>query len=114
MLAQATENDCNYAYLDENITTEELDNMKDGIVDSELIIFALFYRGRGYSMQLASAEKINTIISTLSDQRPKIVICFGDPYVADSIVCNQKILTYSDSFASLASVVMLLADRKLE
>jgi len=114
MLAQATENDCNYAYLDENITDEEIANMKEGVIDSELIIFAVFYKGRGYSKQLASSNKINAIVNKISDSRSNILIFFGDPYIADKIICDNKILTYSDSFPSIAAAVMVLADRKLE
>ena len=114
MLAQATENDCNMGYLDENITDPELDDMKFEIEDSEFLLFALYYRGRGYSKQLASADKINKMISELSNDKMKIVIFFGDPYIAEKIIADVKILAYSDSMASLASVVMLLAGRKLE
>lgn len=114
MLAQATENDCNMGYLDENITDEELKEMKEGVKDSELFLFALYYKGRGYSKQLASANKINKMISEISEEKKKIVIFFGDPYIAEEIDANVKIVAYSDSMASLASVVMLLAGRKME
>jgi beta-glucosidase-like glycosyl hydrolase len=114
MLAQATENDCIYGYLDENITEDELNNMKDGIAESEFLLFALYYKGRGHNKQLASYDKIKKIISELSNGRKYIVMFFGDPYISEKIDANAKILTYSDSFASLASVVMLLSGRKLE
>jgi beta-glucosidase-like glycosyl hydrolase len=113
MLAGATENDCDYAYLDEAISDAELNDMKDGIIDAEFIIFALFYRGRGYADSLGSAEKINNIIEYLSDGRDYIVIFFGDPYIAETVKGKIKILTYSDSFASLASAIMKLTGRKL-
>ena len=113
MLAQATENDCSVGYLDENITKEELIDMKNNTESSEFILFALYYKGRGYSNQLASPDKINKIISELSNGKEKIVIFFGDPYISDNIDADAKIVAYSDSMASLASVVMLLADRKL-
>jgi len=114
MLAGATENDCDYAYLDETISEAELNDMKEGITDAEFIIFALFYRGRGYSDSLGSAEKINKIIEYLSAGRDYIVIIFGDPYIANTVKGKIKILTYSDSFASLAAAIMKLTGRKLE
>ena len=114
MLAQATENDCNMGYLDENITDAELNDMKNGVANSEFFLFALYYKGRGYSKQLASADKINKTISGLSNDKKKIVIFFGDPYISSEINADVKILAYSDSMASLASVVMLLSGRKLE
>jgi methylglyoxal synthase len=62
---------------------------------------------------LGSADKINSIIKFLSEGRKYIVIFFGDPYLAENIDSEVKVLTYSDSFASLASVVMKLAGREL-
>ena len=113
MLAGATENDCDYAYLDENIEDDELKNMKSGIIFAEFIIFALFFRGRGYSDSLGSAKKLNKIIDFLADNRKYIVIFFGDPYLAKEIKNETKILTFSDSFASLAAAVMKLTGRQL-
>lgn len=113
MLAGATENDCAYAYLDENINSEELNDMKNGISDADFIIFSLFYKGRGYSDNLGSAQKINELIKELSDGRDFIVVFLGDPYNSPHIDGNVKILTYSDSFASLAAAVMILTGRKL-
>jgi len=114
MLAHATENDCTMGYLDENITDVELNDMKENVTEAEFFLFALYYKGRGYSEQLASADKINKIISELSNGNKKIVIFFGDPYIAEEINADVKIMAYSDSFASLAAGVMLLAGRKME
>jgi len=114
MLAGATENDCDYAYLDETISEEELNALKEGIVDAEFVIFALFFRGRGYVDSLASVEKINKILEHLSGGREFIVIFFGDPYIASTVEGKIKILTYSDSFASLAAAIMKLTGRKFE
>ena len=113
MLAGATENDCDYAYLDENIENDELKNMKNGIKNAEFVIFALFFRGRGYSNSLGSAKKINKIIKFLADNRKYIVIFFGNPYLAKEIKSEMKILTFSDSFASLAAAIMKLTGRQL-
>lgn len=111
MLGQAVENDCDYAYLDENITSVQLADMAAGVDDAQLLIFALFYRGRGYSRQLAAVDTLNHIIGTLAAGRPVILICFGDPFVAPQLTAHTKILTYSDSFASLAAAVCVVSGR---
>ena len=115
MLAQATDGDCSFGYLDEKITDVELNNMANekDILESEFFLFALYYKGRGYS-KLGTSDKINEIISTLSKDKKKIVLFFGDPYIADEINSDIKILAYSDSFGSLAAGIMLLTDRKLQ
>ncbi|MCL2039235.1 MAG: hypothetical protein FWG85_02265 [Bacteroidetes bacterium] len=114
MLAQATEGDCSFGYLDEKMTDEELNTManEQDVLDSEFFLFHLYFKGQGYS-KLATPDKINKIISTLSNGKKKIVLFFGDPYIADEISGDIKILAYSDSFASLASGIMLITDRKL-
>lgn len=112
MLAQAVENDCDFGYLDESISKEQLSDIADSVQHVEFLIFALFYKGRGYSSQLAAADKINSIMHTIAEHRDYIIVCFGDPYIAEKLKGSTKILTYSDSFASLAAAVMMLADRK--
>lgn len=111
MLAQATENDCNMAYLDQNITEDELMAMKNGIKDAQVIIFLLLFKGRGYAETRPSPAKINEIIEKLAESRPVIVILAGSPYLAENIASNNTILLYSDSAASLAAAVMDIAGR---
>ncbi len=113
MLASATENDCELGYIDENISENEIKLMKDGITEAQFIIFALFYRGRGYTDSMGNVEKINQIINDLADGRDYIVVFFGVPYIANRIHSGTKIIAYSDSFPSLAAAIMKLTGRIL-
>ena len=115
MLGQATsEQECDYAYLDENITEEEILEMQKSVSDAKFIIFAFFYKGRGYSNSLSNTSKLNNIMNKIANGKNIISIFFGDPYMAKSICGDKiKILAYSDSFPSLAAVVMKLTGRSL-
>ena len=39
MLSQATENDCDFAFVDESITIEQINDYKESTKDSDLLIF---------------------------------------------------------------------------
>lgn len=113
MLAGASENDCDFAYLDENITDDELQSMQESIENAKFLIFAFFYRGRAYTENLGNSEKLNNIIKKLAQGRNYLTIFFGDPYIENFIDSNVKIITFSDSFPSLAAAIMKLTDRVL-
>lgn len=112
MLSGAVENDCDFSYIDETIKDEELIALQEQIKDAKFIIFNFFFRGRGYS-DLGNPEKLNNIIKKLALGRDYITIFFGDPYLADYIDSKLKIITFSDSFPSLAAAVMKVAGRTL-
>jgi beta-N-acetylhexosaminidase len=112
MLAQATENDCDFAFVNEDITDEQIDEFKEGIGDAEMLVFPVFYRSRAFHGSIGIGEKLDRIIQKLAGNRKTICIFFGNPYLADSINCDTKIFAYSDSFASLASSVVKLTGRE--
>ena len=112
MLSGAVENDCDFAYIDENISEDELNSMYEQIKDVKFLIFNLFYRGRGYA-KLGNPEKLNNIILKLAKAKDYFIIFFGDPYIANFIKSDLKIITFSDSFPSLAAAVMKITGRTL-
>ena len=113
MLAGASENDCDFAYLDENISEDEIEAMLENIENVKFLIFALFYRRRAYAKGVENIDKLNYIIDKLAAGREYVTILFGDPYIAEAIQSKLKIMTFSDSFPSLAAAIMKLTGRVL-
>ncbi|MGI6369179.1 MAG: hypothetical protein GX372_04155 [Ignavibacteria bacterium] len=113
MLAGASENDCDFAYLDENISEDEIEAMLENIENAKFLIFALFYRRRAYAKGVENIDKLNYIIDKLAAGREYVTILFGDPYIAEAIQSKLKIMTFSDSFPSLAAAIMKLTGRVL-
>ncbi|MEJ5244833.1 MAG: glycoside hydrolase family 3 protein [Bacteroidota bacterium] len=113
MLAQATENDCDYGYLDTNISDEDTQKLVENIENAEFLIFAIFSKGRAYQGSIEISDKINNIIEKISNGRKKYVIIFGYPHFAKELECGNIIYCYSDSFPSIAAAIMKLTGREL-
>lgn len=112
MLAQATENNCDFGYINTEINLEELNEMAKGVEDSELIIFAIFYRGIHKSEIIEKMNTTNAVMDKLSGSKKRIIILFGNPYIIDYLKADLFVLTYSDSFSSLAASIVLLTGRE--
>ncbi len=114
LLGQAVENDCDYGFINEDIGKSDLEQLKIGISDAKLLIFAFFNKGRAYEGNIDIPERYSAIVKELSDGRDVIAIFFGNPYIADKIDYDYSIKTYSDSLASIAASVLVLSGRSLE
>lgn len=113
MLAQASENNCDYAFVDTNISDEEIENFKASLEDAEFYVFAVFAKGRAFTGSIELSEKVYEIIDRLSQGKKVYLLIFGNPYFSKQIPYKNVIYTFSDSFASLAAAVMKLTGREL-
>ncbi len=113
MLADANEFEMDFAFINEEITQENIDEYKNMTEDVDLVIFPIFVKGRTYGKTAELPAIFNYLIKELSDNKKSIAIIFGSPYIAEKINADTKILTYSDSYASLAAVVARLSNRDL-
>lgn len=111
MLAQATENDCDFAFIDSSISEDNIREFKEGILESEIVIFPVFIRSRSYNGNIENGEKLNEIIQKIAENKKIIVIVFGSPYVSENIEADLIINAFSDSFASLAAAIVKLNGR---
>ncbi len=112
MLSQAIENDCDFAFVSDTITDGDLSAIKDGIKDAKILIFAVFIKAVSYDGRTDLITKAKEIFDKLSAGKDTIVIFLGNPYFGEIFDSSVKIWTYSDSFPSLASVVIELSGRK--
>jgi beta-glucosidase-like glycosyl hydrolase len=112
MLAQATENDCDFGYINSEITESDLDELKSGTESADLYIFTIYLRGIDFSQREEKLSKINKIIDKLSGDKKRIIILFGNPYITDYLKSDLFVLTFSDSFSSLAASVVMLSGRE--
>ena len=114
MLGQAIENDCDFAFLDDNMSDNEIDSMIEQIKSAEILIFAFFYRAKAYKSNINASQRIKEIVNKLSYNRPILAVILGNPYLKEEISANTYILTYSDSLPSIASAILALSGRNLE
>lgn len=111
MLAQAIDNDCDFAFIDNNITDDNINGFIENISDTELVIFPIFLKSVSYLGSISINENIKNAISKISIGRKSIIILFGNPYIKNELTADLIITTYSDSFASLAASIIYLTGR---
>ncbi|HPD34224.1 MAG TPA: glycoside hydrolase family 3 protein, partial [Candidatus Kapabacteria bacterium] len=114
MLADAVDFDCDFSYVDKNITDEQVDKLLEQTADSDLFIFPIFFKSRAYNNSTNFPENLKNFIEIVSKGKNSIAILFGNPYLKDEISTKTKILAFSDSYSSMAAVVMKLSDRDLD
>jgi beta-glucosidase-like glycosyl hydrolase len=108
MLAQASENDCDFGYINADITDDEIDELRTNISDSELIIFSIFNK----VFSKAKVDKINEIIQKMAHGKKTISITFGNPNYYTFVHSDFKIAAFSDTFPSLAASILVLSGRE--
>ncbi len=108
MFAQASDNECDYAYIDTKITKDDIVDLQSQLQDTDLTLFLLFYKE---VLDDAELRKISSIINALTSENV-FVVNFGNPENNEMICPNNNITTFSDSFPSLAAAVTILFGRQ--
>jgi len=111
-LSQIFEQNIDFGYIDDTMTEEQLTDLRSQVADADLFIFSYFYKSRAYLGNIGFANKIKEIRDRLAMGRNYVEIFFGNPYLADEIGAENKLLTYSDSLSSVAATIMKIADKE--
>ncbi len=110
-LAQIFKNDCDFGFIDENATNENLLSIREGISGTEAVIFAFFVP----SDVLDDDEiilKLNNIIQILSESKKTIGIFFSPNHIPEELNLPTKINLPSIDTPTIAAGAMFLAGRK--
>ena len=110
-LAQATEGNSDFAFIDGTITDEECDTMASGVADASVVIFSFFGSAVAFRGSMTSHERIPDVMQRIAAGKPIIVVCCGSPYGMESLPSAMSVYTYSDTMPSLAACVMRLIGR---
>ncbi len=111
-LSQATEDNCDFAFIDASISDSDLSAMALGTKHAERIIFAFFGKAVAFRGAIGNSEKIAEIMLKLSADRPTINLVCGSPYGPSDLAADLTITTFSDTVPSLAAVVLRLIGRR--
>ncbi len=114
MLGEAVEFDCDFAYVDKNLSDEQIDEFAQQTSDADTIIFPIFFKSRAFSNSINIPENLKHFIEIISKGKNSIAILFGNPYIKDEIQTDVKILAFSDAYSSMAAVVMKLSGRNID
>lgn len=108
MLAQASENDCDFGYINTDITNEEIEELRTNISDANLVIFSIFNK----VFSKSKAAEINDIIQKMAHGKQTITIILGNPNYYSTLNSDFKIAAFSDTFPSLAAAILVLSGRE--
>ncbi|MBU3742652.1 MAG: hypothetical protein FGM24_10270 [Candidatus Kapabacteria bacterium] len=110
-LAQATEGNSDFAFIDETISDGDLASMCEGTTDASVVLFALFGRATAYRGVLGGRTRTAEIMQRLAQGKPSIVIACGSPYGIEGLPATLTMHAYSDTTPSLAATVLRLIGR---
>ncbi len=109
MLSQAVKSECDFAFIDENITEDQLKKFADSISEAQKAVFAYFFKQSELESDALAAENLRKLIDKILRGKPKIDVFFADPFYARKIESEAKITTFSKSLPSLAAAILQLS-----
>lgn len=107
-IQQIVETDCDFGFMNADITDEEINAYRDQTEGCETIIFALFIRPRSHSGTVGIPERINEAAQRIANGRPVIAVLLGSPYIKEYFDADLYVTTYSDSLAGIAAAAVAL------
>jgi len=110
-LAQALENDCDFGFVDENITIPEIDSIAENVGKVDVVILAFFYQRYDSVHTGTNKEKLSGIAARLSAGLKTVSVFFGNAMMKHNIKSNLTICTKSLSESSIAAVTLVLSGR---
>lgn len=110
-LAQATELEIDFGYIDGTIEDRDLQGLIEGTEDADLFLFAFFGAAVAHRGRLPGFDRIPQVMEALATDRPRIIIAAGSPYGIEELPADLYVKTYSDTVPSLAASVLRLIGR---
>jgi len=105
---QIVETDCDFGFMNADITDEEIEAYREQTEGAETIVFALFIRPRSHTGTVGIPKRFNEAAQRIAAGRPIIAILLGSPYVKEYFDADLYITTYSDSLAGIAAAAVAL------
>lgn len=113
-LAQATELNIDFGFIDGTIEERDLQGLMEGVVDAELVIFAFFGKAVSQNTHIPGFDRVPAIMDALSHGKKRAIVACGSPYGIETLNADMYLYTYSDTVPSLAASVLRLIGRNPE
>lgn len=111
-LAQATEMNVDFGYINSEITQHDVEQLTQGIADADVLVVAVFGSARAFQGTLPSTHNIVRIVNQIAEQRPVIFVLCGSPYGIQIPYSMLSLNTYSNTTPSLAASVLRLIGKE--
>lgn len=113
-LAQGTENNIDFGFIDGSIAGADLHELCVGTADADVFVFAFFGKAVAFQGSIQGQENVPGIMTTLARGKPCIVVACGSPYNIDLLNAECYVYSYSDTTPSIAASVLRLIGRSPE
>lgn len=110
-LAQLYRADCDFAFVDESIGDDDINELLAGTQEAELVIFAIFVRPQAEHGTIRLAEKFDYIADRLANGKPTLAVIFGNPYIRETFSATATLCTFSPSEPSLGAAAAELSQQ---
>jgi len=107
-MAQATEINIDFGYIDGTIEEADLLEMKNGTADAKAILFTFFGKAVAYRGNMPGYDRLYEVMSALAGDRPVIIVACGSPYGIKDLPASTTLYTFSDTVPSMAASVLRL------
>lgn len=109
MLSQAVKSECDFAFIDENITDDQLAKFAESIVEAKKVVFTYFFKQSELEGDSLAAENIRELLDKIARGKPTIDVFLADPFYARKIESEAKLTTFSKSLPSAAAAILRLS-----
>ncbi len=112
-LSQVFEKNTDIAYLNANISEEELEAYVQDTAGAECVVFAVFARARAYAGTVGIDQRLVDATMKLRGTKPSVAVLFGNPYLDECLHTDVTVRCYSDSKPSRGAACLALTQKSL-
>lgn len=111
-LASATEMNCDYGFINLNISDADIKALSDGVAQAEVIVFLIPGSPVAYRGSVTDCNRVATIIKQLAKERPVVTVtCGANRQTEVESVSAVVLYTWSETQPSLAASVFCLTGK---
>lgn len=111
-LGQNYPKDCDFAFVDEEASNDELSELVQGTKEAEAVIFAVFTRPQAEKGTVRLSERCHEMAKILAAGKPSVAVLFGNPYIRETFPSDAFLCTFSNSEPALGAAAFELVQTK--
>ena len=111
-LGQNYPKDCDFAFVDEEASNDDLRELSEGTREAEAVVFAIFARPQAEQGTVRLSERFYETAEILANGKPSVAVLFGNPHVRNHFPANAFLCAFSNAEPALAAAAYELVQMK--
>ena len=111
VLAQTLENECDFGFINADISEADAQELYESIKDVDCIILALLMRPQSYKGSIGINPELQKAIEIITHEKPIIAFLLGSPYLHEAVKADAYVCAFSDALPSLAAAALTVSGR---